>query len=79
MSCSLIRGAGMVLVDARTGDPICAGSERLAGKTGRVVVTGGEPPLHRGSTGRVRVVERLSGLTREYFPSVVGAEWIEEH
>ena len=42
-----------------------------------VVVAMIEEPQHLGSTGRVYVNTQGSEFTRSYFPSVIGAHWIE--
>ena len=42
-----------------------------------LVVAGWEKPRHPGSTGRVYVREESGKMSREYYPSVIGAEWIE--
>jgi len=39
------------------------------------VVSGGTPPKHAGSTGRVWL--RMGLSTREYFATVIKAEWVE--
>ena len=42
-----------------------------------VIVTDIEEPRHAASTGRVYV--KMEGFTmgRSYFPSVIGAEWVD--
>lgn len=34
-------------------------------------------PLHRASTGRVTIGASDERWTMDYFPSVIGAEWVE--
>lgn len=70
---------GRTLVDAETGSTICDGAVRESFRGERYVITGGEPPRHEGSTGRVYVYLEADYETRacerEYFPSVFGLEW----
>ncbi len=63
------------LVRQEDGQPVQLG-ERLATRTARefkdgATLTGGRPPLHAASTGRVWV----DGCG-EYFPSVFGLQWV---
>lgn len=63
------------LVDG-TGQQIFWGTQVVTFRGERCVLTGGRPPHKPASTGRVYV--RFPGATgdAEFFPSVVGLEWI---
>lgn len=68
-----------ILVSKETGEPIQFDDEVIVDtEEGRVTVTGGYAPHKPGSTGRVHVrIQTESGgdYHREWFPSVIGAEW----
>ena len=57
--------------------PIKLGEAAIMRDGEEVTVTGGNPPAHAASTGRVHV-EAERGRTLEYFPSVIGAVWVED-
>lgn len=67
-----IHASGLILVHEKTGQPVTVGEEVTDFRGDKSVVTGGEPPRHEGSTGRVHV-ERGS-----YFPSVFDLVWVKE-
>ena len=62
-----------------SGDTVEVGDEALTFRGESVTVTGIEEPRNSGSTGRiyVRFDYPNAKLTREFFPGVIGAEWIE--
>jgi hypothetical protein len=62
-----------VLLDA-VGEAVLPGTPLLTFRGEPVVLEGGRPPQHDGSTGRVWV-KTDSGRTDEFFPSVVGLKW----
>jgi len=64
-----IRVKRMTLVRSADKRPVRFG-DRIEGFRGTYVIQGGEPPHHRGSTGRVHTDQGI------YFPSVVNCEWI---
>jgi len=61
--------------------PVVVGDEipmpERHGEHDTYVVLGGRPPHKPGSTGRVNVRSKLHGWEQEFYPSVVGAKWIE--
>lgn len=73
---------GRKLVDAVTGSTINVGAVRESGRGERYVVSGGEPPRHSASTGRVWCyLESEYGQPRateyEFFPGVLDLKWVE--
>ena len=56
--------------------PVKVGDEVESSRGDTYTVTGGNPPAHAGSSGRVFV--EADGRSAEYFPSVIGAKWVEE-
>lgn len=66
-----------VLVDDMTGWPVRIGDVRESNRGETYVVTGGRPPLHLSSTGRIYVALGGAAPTTEFFPSVFNARWID--
>lgn len=63
------------LVYKHDGSPVHRGDRVATSKRDYVAtVTGGRPPHHSGSTGRVYIVEE-NGAEREYFPQCFDLEW----
>jgi len=75
---AIIRKNGMRLVYAKTGEPVCTGDGVTTWRGDAYIVTGGAPPRHEGSTGRIYV--RIAGEDgeREFFPSVFECKWVED-
>lgn len=71
MSQAIIKD-GWRLVDSE-GYLVREGNQFKTSRGATLVVTGGRPPLHSGSTGRVWVTE--DGKSREYFPNVIDCKW----
>ncbi len=59
------------------GSAVQVGDEVLTFRGEEVTVLGISKPTHAASTGRVTVGDEDSNWTMEYFPSVIGAEWVE--
>jgi hypothetical protein len=73
---------GWKLVSQLTGKEVNIGDEFLDSRGDTMRLTGGFPPRHSGSTGRVEV-KQVSGEFAsmgavEYFPSVIKAVWVKE-
>lgn len=72
-------GAQVVLVEKSSGRPIHAGTVTTTFRDEVVVITGARPPHKPSSTGRVYCREQYpnapGAYPREFFPSVVRAEW----
>ena len=70
----------MELVYESSGESVQIGDLAQTGKGEVVVIQGIEKPRHSASTGRIYVTPKgvkYDGLnSRSYFPSVIGAEWI---
>lgn len=66
----------MRLVYDKTGIEVQEGDKVETSRAELVTVTSIEKPRHGGSTGRV-YVENENGGRSGYYPSVVGAKWIE--
>ena len=64
------------LVNAKTGVEVSVGDEVVTFRGDKCVLSGGRPPAHSASTGRVYVKANPDGYAAEYFPSVVGAKWV---
>lgn len=64
-----------VLVRAESKTPVFAGESlhSFRGRSDGHVLTGGRPPVHAASTGRVYV--EPGG---EFFPSVFGLQWVHK-
>jgi hypothetical protein len=72
--------AVMKLVDAETGADIYCFGDTAQRKTFRgeaVVVESVEPPRHPGSTGRVYCRDANGVLCPGWYPSVIGAKFVE--
>ena len=75
---------GMKLVDTETGSTINTGAERIDFRGEEWIITGGEPPKHSGSTGRVLCTPKhYSGpfahdSTHSYYPSVFNLKWVSK-
>ena len=69
----------MRLINKETRNEVKIGDtvETFRGEEG--IVTGIDEPRKSGSTGRVYIKFEYPNakLTREFFPGVIGAEWIE--
>ena len=59
-----------VLVDANTDEPVKNNTVRLDFRGDPLVVKGGTPPRHSGSTGRVHTNQG------EFYPSVIDCKWV---
>ncbi len=70
-----ITHGGMILVDAKTKQPIEKGAKRKDFRGDELIVVGGTPPHKPGSTGRVSV-DGGQG-EEEYYPGVVDAVWVK--
>lgn len=57
------------------GTPATIGDIFITNRLESYELTGGRPPQHPGSTGRVWVREANGGFNREFFPSVIGLKW----
>lgn len=62
------------------GTPAKIGDIYITNRLESYELTGGRPPQHPASTGRVYVREAYvreakDGFTREFFPSVIGLKW----
>jgi hypothetical protein len=57
------------------GTPASVGDIYITNRLESYELTGGRPPQHAGSTGRVYVREEKDAMTREFFPSVIGLRW----
>lgn len=68
----IIKVDDQVLVDIYTGWPLQVGEFRKSHSGEIYEVTGGRPPQHPGSTGRIWV------RGAEYFPGVLDAKWVRE-
>jgi len=67
----------MKLVYASTGNEVKVG-DKVKMQDGRTwTLSGIEKPHKPSSTGRVYVVPASGRACASYFPSVIGAEWIE--
>lgn len=58
--------------------PITEGEQVETSRGETFTITGGSPPHHSGSTGRVWVTDDTGNGTREYFPTVIGAKWVKD-
>ena len=59
----------------KDGTPAQIGDIYLTSRSESYELTGGRPPQHAASTGRVWVREAKNAPTREFFPSVIGLRW----
>lgn len=67
----------MKLVNTLSGDEVKVGHRVHMHNGGIVEITDIVKPHKPSSTGRVYVKDLEEGWTASYFPSVVGAKWIE--
>lgn len=67
----------MRLVYTATQEPVALDDTVTTAKGDNLVVKGFIKPRHAGSTGRVIVGGEGFTETTDYYPSVIGAEWIE--
>ncbi len=66
----------MRLVYKATGEEVKVGD--IASISGLAYeVVGIKKPLNPHSAGHVEIYQRGSRITNQYFPSVIGAEWVE--
>lgn len=68
MAKAIIQEPGWVLVD-QVGKPVRVGDKAQTFRGDPVTITGGRPPKHMGSTGRIW------GAFGEFFPSVCSMKW----
>jgi hypothetical protein len=68
----MITSGQWVLVH-ESGRPAQKGEEVTSFRGEKMIITGGRPPHHSGSTGRIWVKENNSD--REYYPSVCDLRW----
>jgi hypothetical protein len=57
------------------GAPATIGDIYLTFRSESYQLTGGRPPQHPGSTGRVWVKAAKDAMEIEFFPSVIGLKW----
>jgi hypothetical protein len=67
----------MKMIYEQTNEAVKVGDIAKTFRGETVTVTGFEQPRHSGSTGRVYVKFEGFEETREFFPGVIGARWIE--
>ena len=67
----------MKLVYTDTGAPVKLGDQVQTFRGERAIVLGIAEPHKPASTGRVFIQFEDSKASREFFPSVIGADWIE--
>jgi hypothetical protein len=67
---------GWRLVDELDGSQIMEGDQRVTFRNEWVIVCGGRPPHKPSSSGFVYVSGGVG--TCEFYPSVVGAKWVED-
>ena len=65
----------MKLINSTTKKEIKEGDRVTTFRGEKGTLTGNRPPQHEGSTGKVYVKFGAEGSEREYYPSVIGAEW----
>ena len=70
-----MRAGAWALVSEKTREPMVEGAEVTTFRGEVFTLNGGRPPQHEGSTGRVWV--QVGEAEVEYFPSVIGAKWVE--
>ena len=78
MTNAIVRKKGMRLILERTGEPIRIGDGVTSFRGEAYIVTGGEPPRHEGSTGRIWVREAGTPNETEFFPGVFECKWVED-
>lgn len=67
----------MRLIYSDTKQPARLGDQVQTFRGERAILLGIQEPHKPSSTGRVYIEFNGSGCAREFFPSVIGAEWIE--
>lgn len=72
----MITKNGMTLC-RKDGSPVSVGDVLTDFRGDKATVTGGEPPRHSASTGRIYVREEGREYTCEFFPSVFDCCWME--
>jgi len=75
---AIVRKKGMRLVLEKTGEPICTGDGVTTFRGDAYIVTGGEPPRHENSTGRIYVRVAGDEMDREFVPSVFDCKWVAD-
>jgi hypothetical protein len=71
-----ITRSGYVLVDMKTGNPVCVGDEVVDFRGEKWRVQAGAPPHKPASTGRIYVSSETYEYTSEFFPSVCDLKWV---
>jgi hypothetical protein len=69
-----VQSDGLTLVNATTREPLEVGQLVADFRGGVWTLTGGRAPGHDGSTGRVWLND--GSRAGEFFPGVIGAEWV---
>lgn len=72
-----ITSGNWVLIHEKSGTIVCVG-ETIKSRNGNARITGGRPPQHAGSSGRVWIGKKKSFITNEYFPHVFDLKWIQD-
>lgn len=68
-----------LLVNEKTGEPLNVGDKLTTFRGEECILTDATPPKHAASTGRVYVKDNPNQpYPGEYFPSVVGAKWVQQ-
>ena len=67
---------GYTLVHEATGAPVQIDVDKVVTQDGIFHITGGYPPAHAGSIGRIYLKKVGSNETREFFPGVGKCKWI---
>jgi len=67
----------MKLVNKLTGNEVLVGHKIMLSTGNVVTVTSIQEPRHGGSTGRVYVKYPISKNEIGFYPSVVGAHWVD--
>jgi hypothetical protein len=67
----------MRLIYTKTGEPVRLGDHVETFRGERAILLGMSEPHKPSSTGRVYIQLEESKASREFFPSVIGADWIE--
>lgn len=67
----------MRLIYEATGKEVIPGDKAKTFRGEKVEVVSIEKPRHAGSTGRVNVEFEKGEPTTSFYPSVIGAKWIE--
>jgi hypothetical protein len=67
------------LVDEATGRELKVGETVTTFRGEKMILTGGQPPRHEGSSGRVYLCPpgaRRFTNTAEFYPGVINAKWV---